>query len=102
AAAAPAATAQLPNDCNCEELCKPVHQVFRRVRTQLYSYTPGTAASAAVYLNGLTQEQVQHVEDISVQSTLDRAVQKTLLNEYPGGMKLMSAAAKTKAAKKHE
>ncbi|CAB1110330.1 unnamed protein product [Ectocarpus sp. CCAP 1310/34] len=32
--------------------------------TQLYSYTPGTAASAAVYLNGLTQAQVQHVEDM--------------------------------------
>lgn len=53
------------NDCNCEELCKPVHAVF----LELAGYSASTQAKVpVVYLTGLTQQQVQHVEDMWVWS----------------------------------
>ncbi|CAN0574641.1 unnamed protein product, partial [Ectocarpus sp. 12 AP-2014] len=50
------------NDCNCEELCKPVHAVFLEMK----GHSVSQAKVPVVYLTGLTQQQVQHVEDMWV------------------------------------
>lgn len=61
-----AQAAALPNDCNCEELCKPVHQLFLPVRRTPYSSRPTRTNAAVVYLDGLTPQQVKHVKDMWV------------------------------------
>eukprot|EP00752_Nemacystus_decipiens_P018364 g16475.t1 len=68
----------LPNECNCEELCKPVHHVFFSEA----GYESSKAKAAMVYLGGLTEQQAQHVEDISVRSTVEIAAKKKYDRRY--------------------
>ena len=59
-AAKPSPTAHLPNDCNCKELCQLVHKIFK-FREQEMDYLGGKVP--VVYLKGLTNAEVVHVQD---------------------------------------
>eukprot|EP00904_Undaria_pinnatifida_P006227 jgi/Undpi1/2734/HiC_scaffold_14.g06112.m1 len=72
-AAKPSPTAHLPNDCNCKELCQLVHKIFK-FREQEMDYLGGKVP--VVYLKGLTNAEVVHVQDTAVLSTVKRLAEK--------------------------
>lgn len=55
----PSPTAHLPNDCNCGEICKLVHKLFK-CPNESNGYLGGKAP--VVYLKGLTETETVHVE----------------------------------------
>ncbi|CAM9694657.1 unnamed protein product [Ascophyllum nodosum] len=63
----------LPNSCNCEELCKPVHKVITFVSPEGCILRPTVAVA---YFNDLTEEKTKHVEEISVRETVRRTAQR--------------------------